>query len=122
MYSAATTIDPHSYMAWHQWGLCNVRALEEAKAASSSGSVSRSVSRAGTPDAKRKIRASSIVNMRQEVILPLALNGLAGLMKALSLGTKRNESTITEDMLCVMQVVQPTSCSCLIDNLFSINR
>ena len=29
LYSKATSIDPNSYLAWHQWGLCNYRAIED---------------------------------------------------------------------------------------------
>lgn len=31
LYNRATAVDPHSYQAWHQWGLSNYRAIEEAR-------------------------------------------------------------------------------------------
>jgi hypothetical protein len=31
LYGRATLVDPQSYRAWHQWGLSNYRAIEEAR-------------------------------------------------------------------------------------------
>lgn len=50
------------------------------------------------------MRAPSIVHVHlpQDVVVPYTINAIDGLMKALSLGTKRWSSTVTEDLLCIM--------------------
>jgi hypothetical protein len=53
---------------------------------------------------KKRYRSTSIIHLTPDIIIPFAINGIEGLMKALTLGTKKNSSTITEDMLLVIQV------------------
>ena len=43
--------------------------------------------------------------LSSEVVLPLAINAVNGLMRALSLGTRRWSSAVTQDMLCILRWV-----------------
>ena len=47
LYGRATLVDSQSYRAWHQWGLSNYRAIEEAR-----GSTGR-IQSAGTANTGR---------------------------------------------------------------------
>lgn len=114
MYRTATTVDPQSYQAWHQWGLSNIRAIEEAKEVqqTTGNNGSRTPTkpinlvRSGSNVASKALRRGSVGSpyLGQEVLVPLAVNAIDGLMKALSLGTKRWSSTVTEDMLNIMML------------------
>jgi len=116
MYRTATTVDPQSYQAWHQWGLSNIRAIEEARESQQipgqNGSrtptkpinLVRSSSNVNNSKASRRGSAAGNFYLGQEVLVPLAVNAIDGLMKALSLGTKRWSSTVTEDMLNIMML------------------
>ena len=42
------------------------------------------------------------MNVAHDVLIPYAVNAIDGLMRALTLGTKRWSSTVTEDMLNIM--------------------
>lgn len=113
MYRTATTVDLQSYQAWHQWGLSNIRAIEEAR--ESQQTPGQNGSRTPTKPINLVRTNSNLGNkggrfgstgnhayLGQEVLVPLAVNAIDGLMKALSLGTKRWSSTVTEDMLNIM--------------------
>lgn len=66
--------------------------------------LARSVSTGGGSSPKKRSRSATQVNHSTEIVMPLAVNAIHGLMRALTLGTKRWSSTVTEDMLCIMQL------------------
>ena len=65
LFSRATLILPSSYRAWHQWGLCNYRAIEEARGNNARGHhrVAKPSETAGTgwdaDGARSSMRSSS---------------------------------------------------------------
>ena len=107
-------------------GLANIRAIEEAKnfnnvsshGLSNTSMHSRDTSKKGvgfmspppsssnnhskSPLTKSRYRSTSVVNVAHDVLIPYAVNAIDGLMRALTLGTKRWSSTVTEDMLNIM--------------------
>lgn len=103
LYGRATTVDPNCYEAWHQWGLSNYRAIEEARAlAAPTPSHALSSIRAGrTPVTGRLPGAMQGDSLS---IVPLVVNSIKGLMRALTLGTKRCSSQVTQDMLCILSL------------------
>ena len=42
----------------------------------------------------------SLVSLSQEVVIPLAVNAAKGLIRAISLGTRKYSSSVAQDMLC----------------------
>jgi FKBP12-rapamycin complex-associated protein len=105
LYGRATSVDPNCYEAWHQWGLSNYRAIEEARALTAptpSGGFNLSSMRTGrTPVAGRLPGALPGDSLS---IVPLVVNSIKGLMRALTLGTKRYSSQVTQDMLCILSL------------------
>jgi FKBP12-rapamycin complex-associated protein len=139
LYSRATLVLPSSYRAWHQWGLSNYRAIEEARGKGGGyktsllsttglfgeragamsgpnlspqgqgkvvglGGKSSPRSEGGFGGAGRVSRqiVPSLNTVPVEVVAPLAVNTVKGLMRAISLGTRRDSSSVMEDMLCVL--------------------
>ena len=103
LYSKATTVDPSSYQAFHQWGLCNYRAIKELKPTSSSTSTTSFPIRpksAGTSAGSTGTKATA----NHEILIGYAVNAASGLLRALSLGTKRWSSSVTQDMLCALSM------------------
>eukprot|EP00605_Chrysophyceae_sp_TOSAG23-4_P001470 GSChrysophyteH1.ASY1.ANO1.1606.1 assembled CDS len=99
LYGRATMVEPQSYRAWHQWGLSNYRAIEEA-------------TNRGSSDPK--------------VVAPLAVNATKGLLRAISLGVHQWTSSITQDMLCVLSIWfrfgrLPDVCAALESGLSSVH-
>jgi len=97
LYSRATMVDPQSYAAWHQWGLCNYRAIEEAR-----GFSPRSVCTSGTKAARQIMPAQNTLS--NDVLIPLATNAVKGLLRAISFGTKKDSSSVMQDMLCILSI------------------
>eukprot|EP00595_Chromulina_sp_UTEXLB2642_P003213 CAMPEP_0196768462 /NCGR_PEP_ID=MMETSP1095-20130614/42795_1 /TAXON_ID=96789 ORGANISM="Chromulina nebulosa, Strain UTEXLB2642" /NCGR_SAMPLE_ID=MMETSP1095 /ASSEMBLY_ACC=CAM_ASM_000446 /LENGTH=1571 /DNA_ID=CAMNT_0042138109 /DNA_START=3776 /DNA_END=8494 /DNA_ORIENTATION=- len=109
LYQRATTIDPLNYSAWHQWGLSNYRAIEEAKGKSGKFLNSQQSSLPTMSDYPQQrvlsgTRRSLGVKVPFDILLPLIVNSLKGLLRAISLGTKRWSSTVMQDMLCVLSL------------------
>ena len=116
LYNKATTVDPKSYQAWHQWGLANYRAIEELRidnAANNKGtSATNSLGlgyKLGLNNSRVSLNNSSLGLPKQhtipkDVLVPLATNAIKGLLKSLSLGTRRNTSSVMQDMLCILSV------------------
>ena len=98
LYSRATMVDPQSYAAWHQWGLCNYRAIEEAR-----GFSPRSVSITSGTKAARQVMPSQNT-LSNEVLIPLATNAVKGLLRSISLGTRRDSSSVMQDLLCMLSI------------------
>lgn len=98
LYSRATMVDPQSYAAWHQWGLCNYRAIEEAR-----GFSPRSVSSTSGTKAARQIMPAQNT-LSNDVLIPLATNAVKGLLRAISFGTKKDSSSVMQDMLCILSI------------------
>ncbi|KAJ1444132.1 hypothetical protein B484DRAFT_388959, partial [Ochromonadaceae sp. CCMP2298] len=120
LYGRATTVDPHCYQAWHQWGLSNYRAVEEARFLQQGGSGVQGLGPGG--------QGGQGVGMGQggqgggiggqhtqhthhthglhtpHAVTPLVVNALKGLMRALTLGTRRVSSSVSQDMLCILSV------------------
>ena len=42
----------------------------------------------------------SLISLSQEVVIPLAVNAAKGLIRAISLGTRKHSSSVAQDMLC----------------------
>jgi phosphatidylinositol kinase/protein kinase (PI-3 family) len=112
IYSHATMIDPNSYRASHQWGLCNYRAIEELR--NSHKSFVNSITTSSTPShyyhqqraalsATTQIGGSPNVITREQFI-GFAVNAIKGLMKALTLGTRMFSSSVMQDMLCILSL------------------
>lgn len=126
LYSRATLVLNSSYRAWHQWGLSNYRAIEEARgksmghyksslgaaATSSGGGISdpthvgplgspRNAGDGGSGRVSRQL-VPSLNTVPIEVIAPLAVNTVKGLMRAVALGTRKDSSSVMEDVLCVL--------------------
>ena len=115
LYGRATTVDPNCYEAWHQWGLSNYRAIEEARSsvsASSSNGVSNSsfggsnIGGSGLGIVRRTPVTGRLPPAQGDSlsIIPLVVNSIKGLMRALTLGTKRFSSFVTQDMLCILSL------------------
>jgi hypothetical protein len=47
----------------------------------------------------------SLVSLAQEVVIPLAVNAAKGLMRAISLGTRKYSSSVAQDMLCTSRIL-----------------
>ena len=90
LYGKATLVDPHSYRAWHEWGLANFRAVEEAR------NVQLSWHNPGGVIEKQ--------GSYSEDLAPYILNAAKGLLRAISLGSRRWSSSITQDMLSVLSI------------------
>jgi FKBP12-rapamycin complex-associated protein len=111
LYERATTVNSASYMAWHQWGLSNYRAIEEAKAraeedlmlstmeGNGAGKVSKSPAKRG-----RSFTGLGNISLSPDILAPLAANATAGLMRALTLGRRSLSSSVTQDMLCILSI------------------
>jgi len=109
LYGRATMMNPQSYRAWHEWGLSNYRAIEESRGVAVGHGIGHrepvdgTFVMAGHSRNSRQI-VPSLVNVPLEVVAPLAVNAAKGLLRAISLGTHRWSSSITQDMLCVLSV------------------
>lgn len=95
LYSQASTIDPKSYDACHEWGLSNFRATNEARG--KGRRVSIGLGATFTPRTAGN-------NLPLDVIRPYIINAIKGLLKAVSLGTKKSSASVMQDMLCVLQI------------------
>ena len=153
LYGRATLVDAQSYRAWHQWGLSNYRALEEARGSSAltqgspynhpsatektgnhlpgqgPGVGGLNASGRGTLLSPTKLSGGhhhhhqyhlpagssskgSInrqlghghVQVPAEILIPLAVNAVKGLMRAINLGTRKHSSSVAQDMLSVLSV------------------
>jgi phosphatidylinositol kinase/protein kinase (PI-3 family) len=116
LYNKATSVDPKSYQAWHQWGLANYRAIEELRIDNASNSKGTSTANSlglgyklGLHSPRVSLNNSSLGLPKQhtipkDVLVPLATNAIKGLLKALSLGTRRNTASVMQDMLCILSV------------------
>jgi phosphatidylinositol kinase/protein kinase (PI-3 family) len=111
LYHRATMVDPNSYSAWHQWGLSNYRAIEEARGKTgrfvnprhSIGSLLYSPS-SGHHRSLPPPPSASINKPPIDSLLPYVVNAVKGLLRAISLGTRRWSSSVTQDMLCVLTI------------------
>jgi FAT domain len=72
LFSQATVVDPENYRAWHEFGLSNFRAVEEARASIQSVSSSRG----STPGPNERM-TSSVNSMA-----PMIINAAKGLLRA----------------------------------------
>lgn len=111
LYGRATMLNPQSYRAWHEWGLSNYRAIEESRGVAIGQHIGQSVGHRESTDStlaghSRNARqvVPSLINVPLEVVAPLAVNAAKGLLRAISLGTHRWSSSITQDMLCVLSI------------------
>ena len=111
LYSRATAVDPRSYQAWHQWGLSNYRAIEEARGITAVGKSAPSFTSFGnviTPQKQSYKQSRSVIPglnaVPSETIIPLATNATKGLLRAISLGNLRNSSSVMQDMLCILSL------------------
>lgn len=105
IYSKATIVDPNNYRAAHQWGLSNYRAVEEARFSdigrSSLGSLS---SRLRSNRQRVRGPRGDTPEVPMEQVLVFVLNAIKGLMRALSLGTRKVSSSVMQDMLCILSL------------------
>lgn len=102
IYNLATNVDPSNYRAWHQWGLSNYHAVEETKSSgnnTSPSTIPRAFPAIAVGTGSGIVNASAFDNVRSYVV-----NAIQGLMRALTLGTRRWSSSITQDMLCVLSL------------------
>lgn len=110
-------MDPDSYSAWHQWGLCNYRAIEELKSSPTAlakrpsipgGAVSLPSASSSSQGIVPRLQLTQLTrnanNNTHETLMTLASNAASGLLRALALGTKRWSSSVTQDMLCVLSI------------------
>jgi serine/threonine-protein kinase mTOR len=95
LYSQATSVNPNSYQAWHEWGLSNHHAVLE----SSDQKLNTSASSDSAHLLRRRLRRPSVP---VEYIRTFIVNALTGLFRAISLGTSKSCASIMQDMLCVL--------------------
>lgn len=97
IFSRATCVDPKNYVAWHEWGLSNYRAIEESKRQSSSSmrNITIILGLAKTGQNKNNFQ-------RHKLLAVLVPNAVKGLLRAISLGTRRWSSSVAQDMLCIL--------------------
>eukprot|EP01041_Mallomonas_annulata_P001944 gene1944-3771_t len=113
VYSSATQVQPQSYSAWHEWGLANYRALEETR------NIHRNTRhvRMKTPGGGMKGddqspshwsrgagTTSGSPRSHSETVRPFVVGAAKGLLRAITLGTRRFSSSVTQDMLCVLNI------------------
>eukprot|EP00981_Chlorochromonas_danica_P010478 scaffold3243_cov173-Ochromonas_danica.AAC.11 len=106
LYSKATLVDPNSYQAWHQWGLSNYRAIEEARAfgKKSTATATGNNNNNSLTDGNSGNKSPKIPIFAKDQINMLAANAVKGFMRALMLGTRRFSSSVTQDMLCILSL------------------
>jgi FKBP12-rapamycin complex-associated protein len=108
LFVRATTVDPRSYQAWHEWGLSNYRAIEEIKATlpPSSGAGRRTSFNIYTQAQLPNQQPLSPPNRQQQLdqINNYVSHAVKGLLRALSLGTRRWSSSVAQDMLCILSL------------------
>jgi hypothetical protein len=118
LYYHATMVDPSSYSAWHQWGLCNYRAIEEIKSTPAAAQTTVSKIKMATVPSSvpnpspggvsiPRLPLSQLVRSsasNHETLMTLASNAASGLLRALALGTRRWSSSVIQDMLCVLSI------------------
>ena len=94
LYSQATSVNPTSYQAWHEWGLSNHHAVLESSDQKSAGAT-----RDPAHLLRRRLRRPSIP---LEYIRSFIVNALRGLFRAITLGTSKSCASVMQDMLCVL--------------------
>ena len=108
LYGRATTVDPNCYEAWHQWGLSNYRAIEESRSTNSTTAAniySIGGSNIGGSGIKRYTPVTNRLPHQDSLsVIPLVVSSIKGLMRALTLGTRRYSSFVTQDMLCILSL------------------
>ena len=116
LYSRATLVDPNSYRASHQWGLCNYRAIEEIRAANKSFVYQLTNSTAASPRSAHRQHSHqpashistqgppSAATITRDQFVAFAVNSIKGLMKALTLGSRKFSSSVMQDMLCLLSL------------------
>lgn len=121
IYSRATHVQNQSYNAWHEWGLANYRGLEETRTSHNRKS-NRSVPRLGggtdmyggsagfadspvsSPHRSSSLSGSQAAWPHIDTIRPFIVGAAKGLLRAITLGTRRYSSSVTQDMLCVLNI------------------
>ena len=104
IFSKATIVDPNNYMAWHEWGLSNYRAVEESKTSGISGLFTAPSKRFPFNHSIAKVNPSMIPASTESLTLSFVVNAVKGFMRALTLGTRRFSSSVAQDMLCILSL------------------
>lgn len=95
LYQEATKVDPKSYRAWHDWGLSNYRAVSQTYKMASSGR--RRLSAGGGLRQRMDTRDNLPESQRDHIV-----GAVKGLMRAISLGTRKWSASVMQDMLYVL--------------------
>ena len=95
LYQEATQIDPRNYRAWHDWGLSNYRAVSESFRMASSGR--RRLSAGGGLRQTSHKQEKLPENQSNHIV-----GAVKGLMRAISLGTRKWSASVMQDMLYVL--------------------
>jgi FKBP12-rapamycin complex-associated protein len=93
IFANATLVDPHSYRAWHEWGMSNLHAVIENNA----------LSRNKSPNKISINNPSRRPSVSSEDIYPTVVNALRGLMRAVTLGTRKYSALVMQDMLSILR-------------------
>lgn len=95
LYQEATQVDPRNYRAWHDWGLSNYRAVSQTYKTASSGK--RRLSAGGGLRQRMDARDNLPEIQRDHIV-----GAVKGLMRAISLGTRKWSASVMQDMLYVL--------------------
>ena len=95
LYQEATQVGPRNYRAWHDWGLSNYRAVSQTYKTASSGRRRLS---AGGGLRQRMDGRDNLPDAQRDHIV----GAVKGLMRAISLGTRKWSASVMQDMLYVL--------------------
>jgi len=95
LYHRAIQLDAASYAAWHEWGLASFRAAEETKRKDGSGDEPSPTAGASFSSNTGSGAATAVGHM---------VNAAKGLLRAISLGTRIQSASVTQDMLCFLSL------------------
>jgi FKBP12-rapamycin complex-associated protein len=104
IFSKSTIVDPNSYRAWHQWGLSNYRAVEESKISGVSSLFTTPSKKYPSNHSLSKLNQANVITSNESLTLSYVVNAIKGLMRALTLGTRRWSSSVAQDMLCILSL------------------
>ena len=97
LYSKATVMNPGSYRAWHEWGLANYRAAEEMRGRGGGRRFSGSSALGKLQATQGNVAIESVANS-------FLVNAAKGLLRSISLGTRRWGSSVSQDMLLLLSI------------------